>query len=89
MDIFVTDWYREIKSKTTLEDNLEIYRENHGLTQAQLGEMLGEVPRQHVSNMERGIRPVSMKTARKLAKIFKVSPGKFVWFDSGSSSGKS
>ena len=78
VDIFATDWYREITSKTTPGDNLNIYRENHGLTQAQLGEMLGGIPRQHVSNMERGIRPVSMKTARKLTKIFKVSPGKFV-----------
>ena len=78
VDIFATDWYREIKSKTTPGDDLKIYRENHGLTQAQLGEMLGGIPRQHVSNMERGIRPVSLKTARKLAKIFKVSPGKFV-----------
>ena len=78
VDIFATDWYREIQSKTTPGDTLKIYRENHGLTQARLGEMLGGIPRQHVSNMERGIRPVSMKTARKLAKIFKVSPGKFV-----------
>ena len=78
VDIFATDWYREIRSKTTPGDTLKIYRENHGLTQARLGEMLGGIPRQHVSNMERGIRPVSMKTARKLAKIFKVSPGKFV-----------
>ena len=78
MDIFATDWYREIQAKTTPGDNLKIYRENRGLTQAQLGEILGGILRQHVSNMERGIRPVSLKTARKLAKIFKVSPGKFV-----------
>ena len=78
VDIFTTDWYREIQSKTTPGDTLKIYRENHGLTQAQLGEMLGATPRQHVSNMERGIRPVSLKTARKLAQIFKISPGKFV-----------
>ena len=78
LDVFATEWYREMKSKTTPGDTLKIYRENHGLTQAQLGDMLGGIPRQHVSNMERGIRPVSMKTARKLAKIFKVSPGKFV-----------
>ena len=75
MDIFATDWYREIQAKTTPGDNLKIYRENHGLTQAQLGEMLGGIPRQHISNMERGIRPVSLKTARKLARVFKVSPG--------------
>ena len=78
LDIFATEWYREMKSKTTPGDTLKIYRENHGLTQAQLGEVLGGIPRQHVSNMERGLRPVSLKTARKLAKVFKVSPGKFV-----------
>ena len=78
MDIFATDWYREIQSKTSPGDALKIYRENRGLTQAQLGEMLGAIPRQHVSNMERDIRPVSMETSRKPAKIFKVSPGKFV-----------
>ena len=78
VDIFTTDWYQEIQSKTTPGDTLKIYRENHGLTQARLGELLGRIPRQHISNMERGIRPVSMKTARKLAKIFKVSSGKFV-----------
>ncbi len=78
MDILATDWYREMQSEITPGDTLKIYRENHGLTQARLGEMLGGIPRQHVSNMERSIRPVSLKTARKLAKIFKVSLGKFV-----------
>ena len=78
VDIFETDWYREIKSKITPGDNLKIYRQNHGWTQVQLGEMLGGVPRQHISNMERGHRAISIKIARKLAKIFNVSPEKFV-----------
>ena len=78
VDIFVTDWYREVKSKITPGDNLRIYRQNCGLTQAQLGEMLDGVPRQHISNMERGYRSISIKTARKLSKIFKVSSEKFV-----------
>ena len=78
VNIFGTDWYRDIKSKMTLGDNLKIYRQNHGLTQAQLGEILGGVPRQHISNMERGHRSISIKTARKLAKIFNVSLEKFV-----------
>ena len=78
VDIFGTDWYREVKSKITPGDNLRIYRQNRGLTQAQLGEMLDGVPRQHISNMERGYRSISIKTARRLAKIFKVSPEKFV-----------
>ena len=77
-NIFETDWYRDVKSKMTSGDNLRIYRENRGLTQAKLGEMLGDVPRQHISNMERGARSISLKTARKLAALFKVSPEKFI-----------
>ena len=78
VSVFETDWYRDIKSRMTPGDNLRIYRENHDLTQAKLGEMLGGVPRQHVSNMERGVRSISLKTARKLAKLFRVSPEKFI-----------
>ena len=78
VNIFETGWYRDIKSKMTPGDNLRIYRENRGLTQAKLGEMLGDVPRQHISNMERGVRSISLKTARKLAALFKVSPEKFI-----------
>ena len=78
VNIFETDWYRSIKSGMTPGDNLRIYRENHGLTQARLGEMLGGVPRQHISNMEREVRSISLRTARKLAEIFKISPEKFI-----------
>ncbi len=78
VDVFETDWYQEVKSKMTPGDNLRIYRQNHGLTQANLGELLGGIPRQHISNMERGSRSISLKIARRLAKIFDVSPGKFI-----------
>ena len=78
VDVFETDWYAQIKSKITPGDNLKIYRENLGWTQAQLGEMLDDIPRQHISNMERGVRSISKRTARKLAQIFKVSPAKFI-----------
>lgn len=78
VNIFETDWYAQIKSSMTPGDNLKVYRENRGWTQAQLGERLGGMPRQHVSNMERGVRSISKKTARKLAQIFAVSPEKFI-----------
>jgi DNA-binding XRE family transcriptional regulator len=78
VNIFDTDWYREIRSKMTPGDNLRIYRQNAGMTQAELGEKLGGIPRQHISNMERGIRSISIKTARKLARIFNVPPEKFI-----------
>ena len=78
INVFETDWYREIKSKMTPGDNLRIYRGNVGMTQAELGAKLNGIPRQHISNMERGVRPISIKTAKKLAKIFDVSPEKFI-----------
>ena len=78
VNIFGTDWFQEIKTQTTPGDNLKIYRETHSLTQAKLGELLGGIPRQHISNMERGIRPISIKNARKLAEIFGISPAKFI-----------
>jgi len=48
------------------------------MTQKELGELLGGVPRQHVSNMERGIRAISKKVALNLAKIFNTSVDKFI-----------
>ena len=78
VDVFATTWYQDVRSTMSPGDTLKIYRENHGLTQAKLGEMLGGIPRQHISNMERQVRSISLKTARKLAKLFNVSPEKFI-----------
>jgi DNA-binding XRE family transcriptional regulator len=68
-----TQWYKDIKVATTPGDYLRIYRERNGLTQTKLGEMNGGTPRQHISNMENGRRPISLKAARKFADIFDVS----------------
>lgn len=78
LDIFETDWYKNIKAEMIPGDNIRIYRENFGFTQAELGKRLGNIPRQHISNMERGSRNISLKMAKKLAKIFNVSPEKFI-----------
>ena len=40
LNIFETAWYRQIKSGMGPGDNLKIYRENRGWTQAHLGDML-------------------------------------------------
>ena len=77
-NVFETEWYRQIKSSMTPGDNLKIYRDNRGWTQAQLGEKLGGLPRQHISNMERGLRPISKNIAKRLALIFAVPPSKFI-----------
>ena len=68
-----TQWYKDIKAATTPGDYLRIYRERNGLTQARLGEMLGKIPRQHISNMEKGQRAISLNIARKLAHLLDVS----------------
>jgi len=78
IDVFRTEWYKRIKARTTPGDNLRIYRQNAGMTLQRVGELLDGMPRQHVSNMEKGIRPISKKVALKLAAIFKVSVEKFI-----------
>lgn len=78
VNVFESDWYKGMKEKITPGDNMKIYRELHGWTQKELGEKLGGIPRQHISNMEREIRAISLRTARKLAKIFDVPIEKFL-----------
>jgi DNA-binding XRE family transcriptional regulator len=78
VDVFQTDWYKRVKKGLTPGKNLKIYRQNMEMTQEQLGAKLGDVPKQFISNMENGIRPISKKTALKLSSIFKVSVAKFI-----------
>lgn len=73
-----TAWYKKIKASTTPGENMRLYRQLHKLTQAQLGEKLGGLPRQHISNMETGARAISLATAKRLSAIFKVSIERFV-----------
>ncbi len=73
-----TGWYKKIRASITPGENMRLYRELHKITQAELGEKLGGLPRQHISNMERGIRAISLATAKKLSAIFKVSIERFV-----------
>ena len=62
-----TDWYKRTMAAMTPGKALRIYRENAGLTQAALGERMGGVPRQHISNMETGKRPIGKENAKRLA----------------------
>ena len=78
VDVFQTDWYKNTKKTMTPGAYMKIYRENRKMTQTELGKMLGGLPRQHVSNMENGVRPISKKIAMKLAKAFDVSVEKFI-----------
>lgn len=78
IDVFQTDWYKNIKKTITPGFNLKLYREMKKITQTELGKLLGDIPKQHISNMEKNIRPISINTAKKLAKIFNVSVEKFI-----------
>ncbi len=78
VDVFQTDWYKNAKKGMTPGTYMKIFRENRKMTQTELGKLLGGLPRQHVSNMENGIRPISKKIAMKLSKVFDVSVEKFI-----------
>jgi len=78
VDVFETQWYKGVKGRMAPGSYLRIYRENKGLTQQQLGESLGGVPRQHISNMERGRRSISLKMARKLSLFLGTPLEKFI-----------
>ncbi|MCX5900821.1 MAG: helix-turn-helix transcriptional regulator [Proteobacteria bacterium] len=73
-----TDWYKKTKASIQPGENMKLYRELHKMTQAELGEKLGGLPRQHISNMERGMQAISLATAKKLSAFFKVSVERFV-----------
>jgi transcriptional regulator with XRE-family HTH domain len=57
---------------------MKLYREMHGLSQAELGRKLGRFSRQNISNMENGHRSISKATAKRLAQVFDVSVEKFL-----------
>jgi DNA-binding XRE family transcriptional regulator len=78
VNIFETEWYKKTESSLSPGENMKIYRELHSMTQAELGERLGNLPRQHISNMEKGVRGISKENARKLAAIFKVPVDRFL-----------
>jgi DNA-binding XRE family transcriptional regulator len=78
VDAKETDWYREAKAELTPGESLRVYRQNSGLTQEALGKLLGDLPRQHLSNMENGSRAISLGMAKKLAKLLHTSPAHFL-----------
>ncbi len=78
VNAFQTEWYKSIKKELTPGVYMRVFRQNRRMTQDALGKALGGIPRQHISNMENGSRPISKKIALKLAKLFDVSVSKFI-----------
>jgi len=78
VDIFETDWFKEIDNATTPGESLKIYRQNMGMTQSELGRKLGNFTRQHISDMEHNRRSISKDVAKKLSSIFDVPVNRFI-----------
>ncbi|WP_428357261.1 helix-turn-helix transcriptional regulator [Methyloprofundus sp.] len=78
VNLFDSDWFLNIGASITTGETVKIYRENNNLTQAQLGEKLGNFTRQNVSDIERGTRGISKDIARKLSAIFDVNIERFI-----------
>ncbi len=76
IDIEDTDFYKN--TVVTPGDAVRIYRENKEWTQKELGEKLGSIPKQTVSNIETSVRPISKKMAISLSKLFNVSVDNFI-----------
>jgi DNA-binding XRE family transcriptional regulator len=78
VDVFETEWFKNINAQMTPGKNMRIYREIHKMTQEELGKKLGHISKQNISHMERSIRPISKKTAKLLATLFKVPVDRFI-----------
>jgi len=78
VDVFDTDWHKEMRASRKPGDAIKVYRDNFGYIQAKLGEMLGGLSRQNVSDMENNRRGISKEIAKKLAEIFQVPVDRFI-----------
>ena len=78
VDITKTAWYKRQKANKTLGKTVRIYRERDNLTQAELGQKLGGLSIQKISDIEHDRRGISKDSAKKLAHIFGTSVEKFL-----------
>lgn len=77
-DVLMAPLYELDPLEMSPGDYLRRYRIDKRLTQAELGKRLGGIPRQNVSNMEKGRRPISRMMAIRLARLFGVSVERFI-----------
>ncbi len=77
-DILMAPFYEPEPMEMSPGDYLRRFRLDRDLTQAELGRQLGAVPRQNVSNMEKGRRPISRRMALRLARFFGVPAARFI-----------
>lgn len=70
-------WVKELENDWHAGITIRNYREMYNWTQKELGEKLGGVHVQNISQIERGKREVSKEIAVKLAKLFKIDLERF------------
>lgn len=71
-----TDWWKN-RSRVTPSRRIKAYRGRDGLTQAELGQLLGK-SKHFVCDLEHERRGISKEIALKLSKIFKTSVERFI-----------
>lgn len=77
ISVFDTEWYRGIAANLTPGKALHVYRDNAGLTLAEVSERTGiAVP--HLSAMENGKRNIGKGSAQKLGKALKCEYRRFL-----------
>jgi DNA-binding XRE family transcriptional regulator len=77
VDFFETDFYKKTKKEMTPGTYLRIYRENHTMTQEELGDKIG-ASKSFVCDIEHDRRDISKEIAKKFASIFNVSVARFI-----------
>ncbi len=76
-NFFDTPLAKSLAKKATPADCIQIYRENLGLTQEELGKKVG-VSKNYVSDWENGRRKVSKDKAKMLSRLFQISVEHFL-----------
>jgi DNA-binding XRE family transcriptional regulator len=69
VDYFETDFHKKMEAERTPGKTLRLYRQRDGLTQKELADKLG-IYTQHVCNMEKGSRTITVDMAKTLAELF-------------------
>lgn len=71
LDVERTEWFEAMKADMTPGKVLRAYRNRENLSQDELGQRIGGVPRQHISGMETGARPIGREMAKRLAEALR------------------
>jgi len=78
VNIFETNWYKQINATITAGDAIKVYRENQGLNTIELGEKLGGLSAEEISEMECNQREINFEIAEKLSQLFEVPIERFL-----------